>query len=97
MYTTCLAKAIKKSVILTVNQWGAMVQWTMNHSCTQLVNDASWLTRINSGQDVNTVLAQELPKWDKVKGKPFTQLATRRASEVKLAMTHTDQIAFPPC
>lgn len=59
------------------------------------MRSSSLLKRLNAGEDPNTVIGQELPKWNKGGGKVLPGLVRRRAAEVKLAHTPTNEPALP--
>ncbi|KAJ1720325.1 hypothetical protein LPJ53_005036 [Coemansia erecta] len=95
-FTNCLDSAINNSVKLNANQWGALVSWTFNVGCGN-VKSSSLVKRLNSGQNPNTVAAEELPKWNKGGGKVLPGLVRRRAAEVKLFQTPSSAQAHPSC
>jgi lysozyme len=55
------------------------------------------LKRLNAGENPNTVIAEELPKWNKAGGQVLPGLVRRRAAEVALAQTATSVGALPAC
>lgn len=79
---------------LNINQYGALVSWSFNVGCGA-AKSSTLIQRLNAGEDANTVIASELPQWNKGGGKVLPGLVTRRANEVKLAQTATDQGALP--
>ncbi|KAJ2691088.1 hypothetical protein IWW39_000296 [Coemansia spiralis] len=95
-FTKCLDADISNSVKLNTNQWGALVSWAFNVGCGN-TKSSSLIRRLNSGQDVNTVIAQELPKWNKGGGRVLPGLVRRRAAEVKLSQASASGEAHPNC
>lgn len=82
-------KAIHHYILRPLNQpqFDALVSWAFNVGATA-VKDSTCRKRLNSKEDVNTVIAQELPRWNKgASGKPLPGLIARRQAEVKLACT----------
>lgn len=59
------------------------------------MKSSSLLKRLNAGEKPNTVIGQELPKWNKGGGKVLPGLKRRRAAEVKLAGKSTSKPALP--
>ncbi|KAH7385259.1 lysozyme [Phaeosphaeria sp. MPI-PUGE-AT-0046c] len=84
------------AVILNANQYGALVSWTFNVGPTN-VQSSTLLKRLNAGEDANTVIAEELPKWNKAGGQTLPGLVRRRAAEVELAQTASGVGALPAC
>jgi lysozyme len=74
--------------------YGALVSWAFN---VGTANEASstLIRRLNAGEDELTVIAQELPKWNKAGGNVLPGLTRRRAAEVALAKTSTSAGALP--
>jgi len=68
-------------VPLTNNQFAALVSWTFNVGVGAM-RQSTLVKRLNDG-DYASVPAQ-LARWNKVKGKPNTGLANRRAAEAGL-------------
>ncbi|EFR05120.1 lysozyme [Nannizzia gypsea CBS 118893] len=81
-------------VVLNANEYGALVSWAFNIG-GGAAKKSSLIRRLNQGQDVNTVLREELPLWNKAGGKVLPGLVRRRAAEVELASEHTDEPALP--
>uniref|UniRef100_A0A8H7XNQ1 Glycoside hydrolase family 24 protein n=1 Tax=Psilocybe cubensis TaxID=181762 RepID=A0A8H7XNQ1_PSICU len=94
-FTACLTSDISNEVILNDNQFGALSSWAFNEGCGN-VGSSTLISRLNVGQDPDTVAAQELPKWDIAGGSVLPGLVTRRAAEVKLFQTPSNVIAHPP-
>ena len=65
------------------NRIAAMVSWAYNVGLGA-VEESSLRRRILAGEDPATVVAEELPRWNKADGKPLEGLARRRAAEVAL-------------
>jgi lysozyme len=84
------------NVVLNANQYGALVSWTFNVGPAN-VESSTLLRRLNAGEDPNTVIAEELPKWNKAGGQVLSGLVRRRAAEVNLAQTGTGVGALPAC
>jgi len=90
----CITLGTGSNVHLNINQYGALVSWSFNVGCGA-AKSSTLIQRLNAGEDANTVIASELPQWNKGGGKVLPGLVTRRANEVKLAQTATDQGALP--
>jgi lysozyme len=69
---------------LTQGQFDALVSFAFNLGCGAL-EESTLRRRLNGGEDANTVIAQELPKWVKAAGATLPGLVRRRAAEVELA------------
>ncbi|KAI8318648.1 glycoside hydrolase family 24 protein, partial [Martensiomyces pterosporus] len=93
-YAECLGSYISNRVMLNANQWGALVSWTYNEGCGN-VESSTLVRRLNSGQNPNTVAAQELPKWKYADGEVLEGLVKRRAAEVSLFQTASSKQAHP--
>ncbi|KAF5350575.1 hypothetical protein D9756_008554 [Leucocoprinus leucothites] len=93
-FTSCLNKAVKSSVKLNDNQFGALASWTFNEGCGNMAS-STLIKRLNNGEDPNTVAAEELPQWKLAGGKVLPGLVRRRAAEVKLFKTASSTIAHP--
>jgi lysozyme len=83
-------------VRLNANQYGALVSWCFNVGSAN-VESSSLLQRLNANEAPATVIAQELPKWNKAGGQVLAGLTRRRAAEVSLAQTATSVRALPAC
>ncbi|KAF2003555.1 glycoside hydrolase family 24 protein [Amniculicola lignicola CBS 123094] len=83
-------------VVLNANQYGALVSWAFNVGGGNVAS-STLLKRLNAGEDAATVIAQELPKWNKAGGQTSAGLVRRRAAEVSLAQTATSVRAIPAC
>lgn len=84
------------SVVLNANQYGALVSWAFNVGNAN-VKTSTLISRLNAGEDEATVIAEELPKWNKAGGNTLPGLVRRRAAEVSLAQTGTSVGALPAC
>ncbi|KAH7072148.1 family 24 glycoside hydrolase [Paraphoma chrysanthemicola] len=84
------------NVVLNANQYGALVSWAFNVGGGN-VQTSTLLRRLNAGEAPNTVIAQELPKWNQAGGQVLPGLVRRRAAEVALAQTGTGVGALPAC
>ena len=74
------------TVPLTPNQFAALVSFTYN--CGEGALAGSTLRRrLNDGEDVNTVISQEFPKWVKAGSVTLQGLVNRRNDEIALAIT----------
>lgn len=82
--------------MLNANQYGALVSWTFNVGGAN-VQSSTLLKRLNAGESPNTVIGEELPKWNKAGGDVLPGLVRRRAAEVTLAKTGTNAGALPAC
>ncbi|SPO00363.1 uncharacterized protein DNG_03208 [Cephalotrichum gorgonifer] len=90
----CITLATASSVVLNANQYGALVSWGFNVGCGN-VRSSTLIKRLNAGGATNTVIAEELPKWNKGGGVVLPGLTRRRAAEVALAKTATSVGALP--
>ena len=79
------AVANQIDVSLTQHQLDALVSWSFNVG-TGAMSESTLRRRLNQGEDVNLVLRQELPRWNKGPNGPLPGLTKRRAAEVKLAL-----------
>ena len=95
-FEKCVAGDISKSVRLNANQYGALVSWAFNVGCGNVAS-STLISRLNAGQNPNTVAAEELPKWNKAGGQVLQGLVNRRAAEVKFFQTASSVAALPAC
>jgi lysozyme len=94
-YQNCIARDIADSVRLNANQYGALVSWAFNVGCGNS-GSSTLVSRLNNGENPNTVAEEELPKWNKAGGQVLPGLVRRRAAEVTLFKTASSVIAHPP-
>ncbi|KAF8177538.1 lysozyme-like domain-containing protein [Mycena galopus ATCC 62051] len=96
---TCINQNIVSSVVLNQYQVSALTSFMFNAGCARFLN-STMFTRLNNGEDPNTVAAQEMPKYDKgrVNGTlvVLPGLVTRRAQEVALFQTNSS-VLWHPC
>ncbi|KAK4235774.1 lysozyme-like domain-containing protein [Achaetomium macrosporum] len=93
-FEKCITQMCKAK--LNLNQYGALISWSFNMGCGA-AQGSQLIKRLNAGEDPNTVIAQELPKWvHDGNGNVLKGLVTRRNNEIKLAKTPTDDKALPP-
>ncbi|KAJ3558852.1 hypothetical protein NP233_g11412 [Leucocoprinus birnbaumii] len=95
-YEKCITNDIKSSIRLNDNQYGALVSWAFNEGCGA-AGTSTLISRLNNGEDPNTVASQELPKWVYAGGQVLQGLVNRRNAEVALFKTASSVIAHPPC
>ena len=81
-FEDCVNQDIK--VALTSNQFSALVSWTFNLGCGAL-HESTLRRRLNEGQDIETVIRQEFPKWVYAGGQILEGLVNRRNAEIALA------------
>ncbi|CAP67505.1 uncharacterized protein PODANS_6_11590 [Podospora anserina S mat+] len=79
---------------LNLNQYGALISWSFNMGCGA-AQTSTLVARLNKGENVNTVLAQELPRWVYGGGVVLPGLVRRRNAEVALAQTAGSGPALP--
>jgi lysozyme len=70
-------------VPLNQNQFDSLVSFTYNLGINAL-EGSTLLKRLNSGENIINVAKEELPRWNKVNGKPLEGLTRRRSAEVDL-------------
>ena len=93
----CITMDTAQPVTLNDNQYGALVSWAFNVGCGNS-GSSSLISRLNAGEDPNTVAEQELPKWKFSGGVELPGLVRRRAAEVALFKTASGTPALPaPC
>ncbi|KAJ2805845.1 hypothetical protein H4S07_003927 [Coemansia furcata] len=95
-FTNCLDAYISNRVRLNPNQWGALVSWAFNVGCAN-VKGSSLAKRFNKGENLNTVVEQELPKWNRAGGRVVKGLTKRRTAEIKLFKEGISGEAHPNC
>ncbi|KAJ7189463.1 lysozyme [Mycena pura] len=92
----CITLKTAAPVKLNANQYGALVSWAFNEGCGQVAT-STLIRRLNEEQNPNTVIEQELPKWNIGGAHPLAGLTRRRAAEVKLALTPSSEQVIPAC
>jgi lysozyme len=93
----CITTDTAESVVLNANQYGALVDWAFNEGCGN-VGSSTLISRLNAGDDPNTVAEQELPLWVYSDGQELPGLVKRRQAEITLFTTATSDGALPaPC
>lgn len=92
----CISDYLRTLVKLNDNQYGALCSWAFNVGCGN-VRSSSLIKRLNEEGNPNTIVAQELPKWNKGSGKVLPGLLRRRAAEVRLFQTASGVAALPAC
>ncbi|KAI3319328.1 lysozyme [Xylariaceae sp. AK1471] len=90
----CITMQTAESVVLNANEYGALVSWAFNVGCGNS-GSSTLISRLNNGEDPQTVIADELPQWNKSGGQVLPGLVRRRAAEVDLANTPTSDPALP--
>ncbi|KAJ1945743.1 hypothetical protein FBU59_002219 [Linderina macrospora] len=93
---TCIGRYLNGQVELNQNQWGALVSWVFNVGCGN-AKSSTLVKRLNAGENPDTVIDEELPKWNRAGGNVMEGLKNRRAAEVKLAQTPSSDQAYPKC
>ncbi|KAJ7198995.1 glycoside hydrolase family 24 protein, partial [Mycena pura] len=88
----CINQHIVSGVVLNDYQVSALTSFMFNAGCARFMN-STLFTRLNNGEDPNTVAAQEMPKFNKacVNGTlvVLSGLVARRAQEVSLFQTNS--------
>ncbi|KAI6778390.1 Lysozyme-like protein [Emericellopsis cladophorae] len=92
----CITLDTGSNVVLNANQYGAFVSWAFNVGCGNS-GSSTLISRLNAGENPNTVAAEELPKWKYSNGVELPGLVRRRNAEVDLAQTATSAPALPAC
>ncbi|AEO71812.1 glycoside hydrolase family 24 protein [Thermothielavioides terrestris NRRL 8126] len=93
-YEKCITAMLTSKAVVNLNQYGALVSWAFNMGCGA-AESSTLVKRLNAGENVNTVLSQELPKWVHGDGKVLPGLVRRRNAEIALAKTPTSDKALP--
>lgn len=78
-----LVKLIPQAGQWSGNRIAALVSWAYNVGLGA-VEDSTLRRRLLDREDPNTVIREELPRWNKADGKELAGLTRRRAAEVKL-------------
>ncbi|KAL2022208.1 hypothetical protein VTK56DRAFT_5818 [Thermocarpiscus australiensis] len=94
-FETCITSLFNNKVTLNLNQYGALVSFSFNLGCA--ATEGSQLAkRLENGENVNTVISEEFPKWVHGNGGTVLQgLVRRRNAEIALAKTATSDKALP--
>ncbi|KAH7322620.1 lysozyme [Stachybotrys elegans] len=92
----CITLGTNSRVVLNANQYGALVSWAFNVGCGN-AGSSTLISRLNAGQNPNTVAAEELPRWTYSNGVQLPGLVRRRNAEVALHRTATSVPALPAC
>ncbi|KAJ7659039.1 lysozyme-like domain-containing protein [Mycena polygramma] len=96
---TCINQNIVVGVVLNQYQVSALTSFMFNVGCERFMN-STMFRRLNNGEDPNTVVAQEMSKYNKgrVNGTlvVLPGLVTRRAQEVTLFQTNSS-VLWHPC
>ncbi|KAL2817911.1 lysozyme-like domain-containing protein [Aspergillus cavernicola] len=95
-YQNGVISALDSSVTLNDNQYGALVSWCYNVG-TGAVANSTLVSRLNAGEDPDTVAEEELPKWKYSNGEVSAGLLRRREAEVELFLTGSEEGAVPVC
>ncbi|KFY08820.1 hypothetical protein V492_05866 [Pseudogymnoascus sp. VKM F-4246] len=96
-FESCITTMTGDAVTLNLNQFGALVSWSFNNGCGA-AQSSTLISRLNNGEDPNTVIEQELPQWVYGNGQILDGLVKRRQAEIDLAKTPTSDGALPaPC
>jgi len=92
-FEKCITNMVKAT--LNLNQYGALVSWAFNMGCGA-AESSTLVKRLNKGENVNTVLSDELPQWVHGNGEVLPGLVRRRNAEVELAKKSGSAQALPP-
>ncbi|KAJ1642977.1 hypothetical protein LPJ64_005203 [Coemansia asiatica] len=87
--TGCLNQAVLPSVVLSDNQWGALASWVYDVGC-DMASRSRLIRRINKGEDLDRVISNELPRWVVRDGVRESALEYRRADELALFLTKSE-------
>jgi len=92
-FEKCITEMITGAT-LSLNQYGALVSWSFNMGCGA-AKSSTLVKRLNKGENVNTVLADELPEWVHGGGEVLPGLVRRRKAEIALAKKSGSKQALP--
>lgn len=84
------------SLSFTDNQYGALASFTYNEGCASL-QTSTLARRLLAGEDKNTVVEQEFPRWV-FAGRPprvLPILVNRRNDEIRLFELESDVLVLP--
>ncbi|KAH6848160.1 lysozyme-like domain-containing protein [Chaetomium sp. MPI-CAGE-AT-0009] len=93
-FEKCITAMLNSKAVLNLNQYGALVSWSFNVGCGA-AQGSQLIKRLNNGENVNTVLSNELPKWVHAGGQKLPGLVTRRNNEIALAKKSGSGKALP--
>lgn len=93
-FEVCITGMVSSAATVNLNQYGALVSWSFNVGCGA-AQSSTLLKRLNKGENVNTVLSEELPKWVYGNGKKLPGLVRRRNAEIALGKKATSDKALP--
>ncbi|KAF8190240.1 glycoside hydrolase family 24 protein [Mycena galopus ATCC 62051] len=88
-FVSCVHKAVSDSVALTDNQIAALSSLAYNIGEGSF-KSSTLVKRLNTGEEPNTVAAEEIPRFKYASGKELPGLVRRRAAEVELFQTPSD-------
>ncbi|KAJ6569134.1 glycoside hydrolase family 24 protein [Mycena capillaripes] len=88
-FVSCVHKAVSDSVALTDNQVAALASLAYNIGEGNF-KSSTLVKRLNTGEEPNTIAAEEIPRFKYAGGKELPGLVRRRAAEVKLFQTPSD-------
>lgn len=94
VFEKCITDMLNSKAKLNLNQYGALVSWSFNVGCGA-AKSSTLVKRLNRGENANTVLAAELPKWSYAGGRKLAGLVRRRNAEVALAKKSGSKAALP--
>ncbi|KAJ2785847.1 hypothetical protein H4R18_000236 [Coemansia javaensis] len=96
-FAQALSAAIPPTVPLNDSQWGALVSWAYSVG-TESARTSALVRRLARGDDPQAVVAEELPKWNRVgESQVIPGLVARRAAEVALFNQPSARAAHPRC
>nr|WJZ50381.1 GH24 muramidase [Chaetomium sp. ZY287] len=93
-FEKCIKEMLNSKAKLNLNQYGALVSWSFNVGCGA-AKGSQLVSRLNKGENPNTVLSNELPKWVHGNGKVLPGLVRRRNAEIALAKKSGSGAALP--
>lgn len=91
-FERCVTTMVRATV--NMNQYGALVSWAFNMGCPA-AEDSTLVRRLNAGENVSTVLSEELPRWVHMDGKVVQGLVNRRNKEIAYAAKLPSAPALP--
>lgn len=93
-FEKCITSLAGSKMKLNLNQYGALVSWSFNVGCGA-AGSSQLIKRLNKGENTNTVISQELPKWVHGGNVVLPGLVRRRNAEIALAKKATNDKAIP--